>query len=373
VDGGNTATYVYDGLGNRVEKIVGGADTEYLFDADGRINSVFTNGTFANQFVYLNGRQLAEYSEGTTYFVHSDYLGSTRLLTKLDGSVRECDDYYPYGESIPCGDTSADRLKFTGKERDSENGLDYFGARYYASNMGRWMNPDWAVNPVPVPFAKLENPQTLNLYAYVANNPTSLADRDGHDDCTYDQTGKGTCVKRSFWHNLFVGDTYKLKADSGKTYNLSESLKELKNEQKYQIIGAKKTSQLLDSFLSSQSPKNPGQTLSYSEITKRATDANQWNWKVKLNTEFGAHTLFVLDGAAQRSDYMGNFAFGYLINSWGSSTFAAKWGGAAFNMYDSFRTGVNAFKGSAFTGYDDPRDFDAINAGGARYEAEHEQ
>ncbi len=43
--------------------------------------------------------------------------------------------------------------KFTGKERDTETGLDYFGGRYYASNMGRWMSPDWSPKPLAVPFA----------------------------------------------------------------------------------------------------------------------------------------------------------------------------------------------------------------------------
>src|SRR5271170_4338227 len=53
-----------------------------------------------------------------------------------------------------------------GKERDSESGNDYFGARYYASTMGRFMSPDWSDDPSPVPWADLENPQSLNLYAY---------------------------------------------------------------------------------------------------------------------------------------------------------------------------------------------------------------
>ena len=61
--------------------------------------------------------------------------------------------------------------KFTGKERDSESGLDYFGARYYASGMGRWMSPDWSAKVEPVPYAKLDNPQSLNLYTYALNNP----------------------------------------------------------------------------------------------------------------------------------------------------------------------------------------------------------
>jgi RHS repeat-associated protein len=69
---------------------------------------------------------------------------------------------------------------FTGKERDAESGLDYFGARYYASSMGRWMSPDWADKPEPVPYSSLDNPQSLNLYGYVLNNPLSKDDPDGH-------------------------------------------------------------------------------------------------------------------------------------------------------------------------------------------------
>jgi RHS repeat-associated protein len=70
--------------------------------------------------------------------------------------------------------------KFTGKERDTESGLDYFGARYYASSMGRFMSPDWAAKAEPVPYAKLDNPQSLNLYAYMRNNPLGGVDQDGH-------------------------------------------------------------------------------------------------------------------------------------------------------------------------------------------------
>src|SRR5271167_2921199 len=75
----------------------------------------------------------------------------------------------------------------TGKERDAESGLDYFGARYYASSMGRWMSPDWSAKEDPVPYAKLDDPQSLNLYGYVLNNPLAKADLDGHGcppDCS---------------------------------------------------------------------------------------------------------------------------------------------------------------------------------------------
>src|SRR5271167_2858387 len=74
------------------------------------------------------------------------------------------------------------RFHFTGKEYDLEStNNDYFGARYYASSMGRFMSPDWSAKEEPVPYAKLDNPQSLNLYAYVLNNPLKSVDVDGHE------------------------------------------------------------------------------------------------------------------------------------------------------------------------------------------------
>jgi RHS repeat-associated protein len=70
--------------------------------------------------------------------------------------------------------------KFTGKERDTESGLDYFGARHYSSAMGRFMVPDWAAKPTSVPYANFGDPQSLNLYSYVRNHPISQTDPDGH-------------------------------------------------------------------------------------------------------------------------------------------------------------------------------------------------
>ena len=72
------------------------------------------------------------------------------------------------------------RSRCTGKERDTESGLDMFGARYYGSSLGRFMTPDWAAKPIDVPYANFGNPQSLNLYSYVNNNPTTTRDPDGH-------------------------------------------------------------------------------------------------------------------------------------------------------------------------------------------------
>jgi RHS repeat-associated protein len=70
--------------------------------------------------------------------------------------------------------------KFNGKELDAETGLYNYGARYYNPALSRFMSPDWSAKPVPIPYVNLLDPQTLNLYAYVRNNPTSLPDPDGH-------------------------------------------------------------------------------------------------------------------------------------------------------------------------------------------------
>ena len=69
---------------------------------------------------------------------------------------------------------------FTGKERDTESGNDYFGARYLTSSMGRWLSPD----PLGMAFADPADPQSLNHYAYVMNNPLIFSDPDGLD-CMY--------------------------------------------------------------------------------------------------------------------------------------------------------------------------------------------
>ena len=94
--------------------------------------------------------------------------------------------------SLVCATTvHFSRYCFTGKERDAESGNDYFGARYYASSMGRFMSPDWSAKEEPVPYAQLDDPQSLNLYAYVGNNPLDRIDADGHAPMSWG--GFGSC------------------------------------------------------------------------------------------------------------------------------------------------------------------------------------
>jgi RHS repeat-associated protein len=109
------------------------------------------------------------------------------MMTDSSGTVISRHDFLPFGEEIPMGQAgtspafagTTDGLtqKFTGKERDAESGLDYFGARYYGSALGRWTSPD----PLYLEMHRLTDPQQLNLYSYVRNNPLSLTDPDGRD------------------------------------------------------------------------------------------------------------------------------------------------------------------------------------------------
>jgi RHS repeat-associated protein len=90
-------------------------------------------------------------------------------------------DYHPWGGELQFVNNDSNDYKFTGKKRDLETGLDYFGARYYSNGLGRFITPDWSAVPVPVPYADLGDPQTLNQYSYVRNIPTVKVDADGHD------------------------------------------------------------------------------------------------------------------------------------------------------------------------------------------------
>jgi RHS repeat-associated protein len=98
--------------------------------------------------------------------------------------------------------------RYTGKERDTESGNDYFGARYYASSMGRWLSPD----PINLTNARLMNPaNTLNKYVYGANNPIKYVDPDGKDITIYYRAPNGGA---SDFGHIMLGV---LNQDTGKT------------------------------------------------------------------------------------------------------------------------------------------------------------
>jgi RHS repeat-associated protein len=138
------------------------------------------SGTWVHTNIYAAGQLVATYQNDQqgVHFYLTDWLGTRRVQTDYTGNPEQTCTSNPFGDALPC--VGATEHFFTGKERDSESGLDNFGARFFASTMGRFMSPDWSASPSAVPYASLSNPQTLNLYIYVGNNPLSGTDGDGH-------------------------------------------------------------------------------------------------------------------------------------------------------------------------------------------------
>ena len=173
-------TFAYDGVGRRVKKSWtpsggGPTTTYYLYNALGQLAAEYSTQS----------------ATPNTSYIHTDMLRSTRMVTDASGATLECYDYLPFGRLLSNGvnnrntgcyppnpDTQiVSKLpqKFTGKERDDEARLDYFGARYYSASQGRFTSAD-SVFADQHP----ENPQSWNLYQYGFNNPLNNVDLDGH-------------------------------------------------------------------------------------------------------------------------------------------------------------------------------------------------
>ena len=189
------SAYAYDGEGQRVRKFVG-ENLRFVYGTTGRIIAEFNGSTGALTKEYIYGASgLAATIEPTainangTRYTTSDHLDSPRVVTNSGAGVVSRHDYKPFGEEIGAGVGSRTTLmgfsvsdglrqKFTSKERDTETGLDYFGARYYGSGLGRFNSAD----PLMLGLKQVVNPQRWNRYAYVVNNPLALYDPDGQDD-----------------------------------------------------------------------------------------------------------------------------------------------------------------------------------------------
>ncbi len=132
-------TYSYDADGVRMEKSSGTSGTsnwpgksgEYLTEAD-------LTGTINEEYIYFNGARIARIDRpsGTVHYYFSDHLGSASAISDASGNVQQRHYYYPYGGFVSSIGSDPNHYKFTGKERDSESGLDMFGARYYGSSNG---------------------------------------------------------------------------------------------------------------------------------------------------------------------------------------------------------------------------------------------
>jgi RHS repeat-associated protein len=181
-------SYIYDADGQRVEKCTegstpgtctsGAAGTLYWRGlGSDTLRETDLAGSLQNNYVFFNGQRVARSdSAGAPHYYFSDHLGSHGVVENATGTACEQDiDYYPYGgvENDYCPNV-AQNYKFTGKERDSESGLDNFGKRYGASTLGRFMTPDHFSNDT-----HKSDPQSWNLYTYVRNNPLRFVDPTG--------------------------------------------------------------------------------------------------------------------------------------------------------------------------------------------------
>jgi RHS repeat-associated protein len=148
--------YYYDGEGRRVEQIDPTTGTTvFVYDAFGNLAADY-------------GALTPVPSTGTEY-VTADDVGTTRLVTDSAGNVLERHDFEPFGHELMGTEAgswrsgvpgygvtpTSVRQQFTGKERDSETGLDYFGARYMSSAQGRFTSRD----PIHIMKEKLVDPQ----------------------------------------------------------------------------------------------------------------------------------------------------------------------------------------------------------------------
>jgi RHS repeat-associated protein len=180
----NGYSYTYDGDGNRVEKSNGSSGTLYWYGGPGILLETDLTGSPQSEYLFFGGQRVARRDVSgigsPVYYYFGNQIHSTALITDASGNIQDDADYYPWGGTVQFSSGVSNHYWFTGKERDPETGLDYFGARYYGNSMGRFLTPDWSAKAEGVPYADFHDPQSLNLYGYVRDNPITRIDKDGH-------------------------------------------------------------------------------------------------------------------------------------------------------------------------------------------------
>src|SRR5260370_21920948 len=146
--GGVTPSYDYDAGARRVQKSSG---TLYWYALNGNVlEETDLAGNMTAEYIFFGGKRTARLDFPNacrfTFPVHyyfADHLGSADVVADPNGAIEEESDYYPFGGERVITDLGIDNnYKFTGKERDPETGLDYFGARYYGNSIGRFLTVD---------------------------------------------------------------------------------------------------------------------------------------------------------------------------------------------------------------------------------------
>ncbi len=169
---GRLIEYTIDPLGRRVAKSVDGTvEEKYLWQGMTRLLAVYDgNDTLLYRFQYAGGRMpVSVETDGATYYLHYDHLGSLLALTNTDGDVLKRVTYDSFGNIIKDTKTSFSILGFAGGLYDTDTGLIRFGYRDYDPETGRWTSKD------PISF----DGGDANLYAYCGGDPVNLVDALG--------------------------------------------------------------------------------------------------------------------------------------------------------------------------------------------------
>lgn len=178
---GSTTTYKYDPFGRRIEKSGALGTKKYLWDGIKIICEYDGADTLTDKLTYGINREIlsrrATITVGTTtttadYFYHHDHLGSVVMITDSTGAVVNTYNYDDFGGIISSTETLPNDYTYTGKQLDRETGLYYYGARYYDAKTGRFIGKDLLEGDE-------EEPQTLNRYVYVINDPLYWIDEWG--------------------------------------------------------------------------------------------------------------------------------------------------------------------------------------------------
>jgi RHS repeat-associated protein len=192
-EGGHVlGTYTYNGLGQRVSKLVDGVATIFHYDFEGNvIGESSADGLFSNEYLYLGASRTAKVNveSGEIFFYHNNYLGTPLLMTDDRGTVVWEATYKPFGEAtVNPNCTVVNNFRFPGQYYDQETGLHYNYHRYYDPRSGRYLTPDPSHsaqaeenNTSFLSSFPLNSPFELNPYHYVRNNPLRLIDPKGLD------------------------------------------------------------------------------------------------------------------------------------------------------------------------------------------------
>lgn len=194
--------YWYGHDGNRAKKkVFNGSITETTYYQGAYSFTIVRDGYWINTKqqtrFYDDGQLIALKENDNMSFYHPDQLGSTSLVTDEEGEVIERVEYAPFGVPITANDQN---YLYTGKELDS-TGLMYYGARYYNPLHARFTQPDMVI-------ADIYNPQNLNRYSYVLNNPYKYTDPNGNVIDTLADVGFIGWDIYDIWHDPTSGTNW---------------------------------------------------------------------------------------------------------------------------------------------------------------------